>query len=85
MSFADAWRRPRSAATKAVALVVGLTLGFGVVGCSTSGNATPAPTRNLVVGATFEPSSMDAWHVVGASIPQVLLYNVYETLVKVDA
>lgn len=85
MSFADAWRRPRSAATKAVALVAGLTLGFGVVGCSTSGNATPAQTRNLVVGATYEPASMDAWHVVGASIPQVLLYNVYETLVKVDA
>ena len=28
---------------------------------------------------------MDPWHNPAASIPQVLLYNVYETLVKVDS
>lgn len=39
----------------------------------------------LTVGATLEPASMDPFHNTAASIPQVLLYNVYETLVKVDS
>ncbi|PKQ32788.1 MAG: ABC transporter substrate-binding protein [Actinobacteria bacterium HGW-Actinobacteria-2] len=85
MSFADASRRPRSVVIKAVAVVLGLTLGFGLAGCTDGGGATPAQAKTLVVGATLEPASMDAWHNPDASIPQVLLYNVYETLVKVDS
>lgn len=36
------------------------------------------------VGATLEPESLDLTAEKGAAIPQVLLYNVYETLVKVN-
>ncbi len=41
--------------------------------------------RTLTVGATLEPPAMDPFHNTAASIPQVLLYNVYETLLKVDS
>ncbi len=51
--------------------------------CSPSG--PPQPQRTLVVGATLEPPTMDPFHNTAASIPQVLLYNVYETLLKVDS
>lgn len=52
----------------------------------TTPDATTPPTgnRTLKIAATLEPASMDPWHDTAASIPQVLLYNVYETLVKVD-
>ncbi len=36
------------------------------------------------VGATLEPVSLDLTAESGAAIPQVLLYNVYETLVKIN-
>ncbi len=46
----------------------------------------PTPQlRTLTVGATLEPPAMDPFHNTAASIPQVLLYNVYETLLKVDS
>ncbi len=46
---------------------------------------TQPPARTLVVGATLEPPTMNPSASPAASIPQVLLYNVYETLVKMDA
>jgi peptide/nickel transport system substrate-binding protein len=57
-----------------------------LVGCV--GQSPTAPTQaahNLVVGATLEPPTMNPSASPAASIPQVLLYNVYETLVKMDA
>lgn len=69
--------------TLAIALAVSLGLsGCGAVG---PGGMTSEPSETLTVGATWEPASMDPWHDTAAAIPQVLLYNVYETLVKVDA
>jgi peptide/nickel transport system substrate-binding protein len=56
-----------------------------MVGCTTTGTVTEQPAHTLTIGATSEPDSMDAWHNAAAAIPQVVLYNVYETLVKVDA
>lgn len=54
--------------------------------CTPSGQTTPpAELHTLSVGATLEPPSMDPFHNTAASIPQVLLYNVYETLLKVDS
>jgi peptide/nickel transport system substrate-binding protein len=38
-----------------------------------------------VVGLTAEPPSLDFTTSDGAAIPEALLYNVVETLVKVDA
>lgn len=51
--------------------------------CSPSG--PPTESHTLTVGATLEPPSMDPFHDTSASIPQVLLYNVYETLLKVNS
>jgi peptide/nickel transport system substrate-binding protein len=41
--------------------------------------------KTLDVGATLEPATLDPTQSDAASIPQLLLYNVYETLVKMDA
>jgi peptide/nickel transport system substrate-binding protein len=38
----------------------------------------------VTLGATLEPTSLDMTSQSGAAIPQVLLYNVYEGLVKID-
>lgn len=45
---------------------------------------TPEGSRQLSVGASDEPQVLDPIANAQAAIPQVLLYNVYETLVKVD-
>jgi peptide/nickel transport system substrate-binding protein len=39
----------------------------------------------LTIGVTLEPPTLDLTTSDAASIPQVLLYNVYETLLKIDS
>lgn len=60
-----------------------------VTACTQAGSGTPgtngAAQTKLVIGATAPPPTMDATAHDAAAIPQVLLYNVYETLVKIDA
>jgi peptide/nickel transport system substrate-binding protein len=51
---------------------------------SRGANGSEGEQSRLVIGATAPPPSMDATAHDAAAIPQVLLYNVYETLVKVD-
>ena len=46
---------------------------------------SPQQAHTLVVGATLEPPTMNPSASPAASIPQVLLYNVYETLVEMNA
>ena len=53
-----------------------------MAGCTSSG--TTPPSRQLSIGATAVPDSMDPTTNANAAIPQALLYNVYETLVKLD-
>ena len=54
--------------------------------CTPGGTSTsPSELKRLSVGATLEPPALDPFHNTAASIPQVLLYNVYETLLKVDS
>lgn len=66
-------------------VVVVLLAALLIASCS-----RPAPPgeeggeRVLEVGATVEPVGMDMITVDGAGTPFVLLYNVYETLVKLD-
>ncbi|QDO87331.1 ABC transporter substrate-binding protein [Ornithinimicrobium ciconiae] len=48
------------------------------------GTAAPAGDETVRVGLVAEPASLDFTTTDGAAIPQALLYNVYETLVKVD-
>ena len=73
-------RVPPAVVAVVVAVSVALT---GCVG-GPPANTSPA-AHTLVVGATLEPPTLDPFRNTAASIPQVLLYNVYETLVKEDA
>lgn len=70
-------------------LVVAVVTGLAVMlaGCSGPGARSSRgrlPANALVIGATAEPPTLDPTVNNAAAIPQVLLYNVYETLVKVD-
>jgi peptide/nickel transport system substrate-binding protein len=61
------------------------TAALAVSASACSGTPSPStPTKNLSVGATLEPPTLDPTMSDAASIPQLLLYNVYETLVKMD-
>lgn len=51
---------------------------------TTTGTPTGGSGKTVVVGAALEPSSLDIIHKAGAAIDQVLLDNVYETLLKTD-
>ncbi|HLS46780.1 MAG TPA: ABC transporter substrate-binding protein [Ornithinicoccus sp.] len=53
---------------------------------ATGGQQTAAPAGDATVriGLVAEPASLDFTTTDGAAIPQALLYNVYETLVKID-
>ena len=70
--------------TRVITLLAGIAL-LVPAGCSDttgpgSSQSAPAP---LVVGATLEPTALDITTADGAGGPQALLYNVYETLVKI--
>ncbi|MCL2736944.1 MAG: ABC transporter substrate-binding protein [Propionibacteriaceae bacterium] len=62
----------------AVAVVALLT------GCAAQ-SPSPASAKTLTVGLTLEPATLDLTTSDAASIPQLLLYNVYETLLKMDS
>ena len=69
------------------AVAAALAMTMMVAGCTgPTGPSTPgAEAKRLVLGATAEPDSMDPTGSSAAAGSQVLLYNVYETLVKIDA
>ena len=78
----------RFVATLAAALTAAL-----VAACSAGSSTNPGPSASgggtqgsdkLTVGLVLEPASLDFTTNDGAAIPQALLYNVYETLVKLD-
>src|SRR5437868_3293242 len=57
-----------------------------VSGCSAGSSASvSAGPDTLSVGFTAEPANLDFTRTDGAAIPQALLTNVYEGLVKLDA
>ena len=51
---------------------------------TTAGGSSGGGTTKLSIGETLAPVSLDISQESGAAIPQALLYNVYETLVKID-
>lgn len=83
---------PARFSRRSLPLVAGI-IAAAASGCT--GSSAPSPTggggapasgsRSLVIGATAEPPTLDPTVNAAAAIPQALLYNVYETLVKVDA
>ena len=74
-------RRVRPSRSLVVVLVGAL---LAVLAACTSPSPQPASTE-IVVGATAAPVSLDAITTDGAAIPQVMLYNVYQTMAKLDA
>jgi peptide/nickel transport system substrate-binding protein len=58
--------------------------GSDATGTSTGGAAGPSD-ETVRIGLVAEPASLDFTTTDGAAIPQLLLDNVYETLVTVDA
>ncbi|WP_020669026.1 ABC transporter substrate-binding protein [Amycolatopsis nigrescens] len=70
-------------ARKGVAALAALAV---LAGCSAGSSATVAKDgTSLAVGFAAEPQNFDFTRTDGAAIPQALLYNVYEGLVKLDA
>ena len=75
-------------------MALALTAVLTAAGCSAGSTATSTggsssgggdtKSTALTVGLVAEPASLDFTKVDGAAIPQVLLTNVYETLVKQD-
>jgi peptide/nickel transport system substrate-binding protein len=49
-----------------------------------SGDSTSAQDQSLTIGLVAEPASLDFTKTDGAAIPQLLLDNVYDGLVKLD-
>ena len=72
------------AAALTAALVAACSAGSSTnPGQSAGGSGAPGSDK-LTIGLVLEPASLDFTTNDGAAIPQVLLYNVYETLVKLD-
>ena len=72
--------RPRRVS---VGIVLALIASVLLTAC-TRPEAEESEARSLTIGATLEPDGLDMTTVSGAGTPFVLLYNVYETLVKLD-
>ncbi|MCX4831065.1 ABC transporter substrate-binding protein [Streptomyces sp. NBC_01016] len=53
-------------------------------GSTAAGSRPEGPGDSLAIGLTAEPSNLDFTKTEGAAVPQALLYNVYENLVKLD-
>ncbi|WP_051208527.1 ABC transporter substrate-binding protein [Propionicicella superfundia] len=64
-------------------VAVAAALALVLTGCSPAASPTSAE-KTLTVGATLEPPSLDPTTNSSASIPQLLLYNTYQTLVRLD-
>ncbi|MBN6035530.1 ABC transporter substrate-binding protein [Amycolatopsis sp. 195334CR] len=70
---------------KARLLAAALALLLVASGCSAGSSAfVPDDGSTLAVGFAAEPQNFDFTRTDGAAIPQALLYNVYEGLVKLD-
>lgn len=67
-----------------VGMILALVLAITLSAC-TRPDPQPESGRELNIGATTEPNGLDPITVSGAGTPYVLLYNVYETLVKLDS
>ena len=82
--------QPRRTAT--VSLALALTTTLAAAGCSAGSTATSsggsasggAKSTALAVGLVAEPANLDFTKTDGAAIPQALLGNVYDGLVKLD-
>ena len=73
-------------------LVVAILVSGLLTACSAGAGSAPQPTStstagedsSLVIGFSAEPANLDFTRTDGAAIPEALLVNVYEGLVKLD-
>ena len=68
-----------------ISVLLAVVLVASCSGGGSSGGTSDKPAKQaktVEIGATVEPNGMDMITVDGAGTPFVLLYNVYETLVK---
>ncbi len=75
-------RRPRRLVAVWLCLVA--AAGLALTACTRPEPPSPNEPVTLNIGATLEPEGLDPSTVNGAGTPFVLLYNVYETLVRID-
>lgn len=79
-------RRLRITAGVLVAVIALLVAACSAgAGNSTSAGGTNGAGQTLQVGLGAAPANLDMTQTAGAAIPQALMYNVYEGLVKLDA
>ncbi len=89
------WPRPEDArkettktmrtARRWVGLLLTLALALTVAACTRPTDPEVGAARVLNIGDNLEPEGLDMITVSGAGTPFVLLYNVYETLIKLDS
>lgn len=70
--------------TRLVAGMATALLAITAVGCSSGSGTSSTDTTRLAVGFVAEPANLDFTSTDGVAIPQALLVNVYEGLVKLD-
>ena len=83
---------PMKANRAIVRTLIGVLAAAFLAACSAGSTTTPAPSDGrtdststaLTIGLVLEPASLDFTRIDGAAIPQVLMSNVYETLVSQD-
>lgn len=75
--------RDRTFPLRALALAIAALLAL-VAGCSAGSTSDSSGRGSLSVGLVAEPANLDFTQTDGAAIPQALLVNVYEGLVKLD-
>ncbi|MBB1510227.1 ABC transporter substrate-binding protein [Tessaracoccus sp. MC1756] len=68
-----------------VAVILALVASVVLSACARPDPAPETAESMLNIGVTTRPDGLDPITVAGAGTPFVLLYNVYETLVKVDS
>jgi peptide/nickel transport system substrate-binding protein len=81
------WKHSLAAATAGLALLAtacGSSGGGGGAAASATTAGGGSGKTSISIGETLAPASLDITQESGAAIPQALLYNVYETLVKIN-
>ncbi len=85
MAFAVPGRGFRTRVVVALVGVLTVAMAACTGGPSPTGPVpTEAPVHTLTIGATAEPPTLDPTGTDAAAPAQVFLYNVYETLIKID-
>lgn len=76
--------RTKNTMIVALVAVVSLILASCSAGDSSSDGGTNATNKSLAIGFGAEPANLDLTKTAGAALPQILLYNIYESLVKIS-